>query len=77
MFFISRLFPGLTLVNNTLILLFEDEDIHSELRLKLLNVTKMSMYVTVEFLKSFQEKLDKTYSLVLDKVKKIISYFTS
>lgn len=64
-------------MNNTLILLFEDEDIHSELRLKLLNVTKMSMYVTVEFLKSFQEKLDKTYSLVLDKVKKIISYFTS
>lgn len=49
-------------------MIFGDEDLHSDLRMKLLNVTKMSVYVAVEFLKSFQEKIDKTYSLVIDKV---------
>lgn len=34
----------------------------------------MSIYVAVEFLKSFQEKIDKTYSLVIDKVNE--SYYS-
>lgn len=67
---------GLEQLNNTLYMLFEDEDLHPETRIKMLNVTKMTLYVTVEFLKSFQEKVDQTYSLVIDKVTSLLILYS-
>lgn len=49
-------------------MIFQDEDFHHELREKMLNITKMLLYITVEFLKSFQEKIDKAYTLVINEV---------
>lgn len=46
-----------------------DDDMDPELRNKMLNITKMLLYVTIEFMKSFQEKIDKIYSLVINEVR--------
>lgn len=53
---------------NNLSIVMADDDLPSELRLKMLNVTKMILYSGIEYLKSFQEKIDKTYSLVINEV---------
>ncbi|XP_065218863.1 condensin complex subunit 1 [Planococcus citri] len=58
------------LLYNNLSSILVEEEIDSELRLKMLNITKMLLYIIIELMKSFQEKIDKTYSLVLNEKRK-------
>jgi len=51
------------------------EDIHLDLRHKYINVIKMSIYVFVEFVISFNTKLEKDYKLILLETKVFIFVF--
>ena len=73
-YWIILVLSGLSSLNITLHMLFQDDEIHSDSRMKMLNVTKMSIYIAVQFLKLMQEKVEHIYSLVINKVKNFISF---
>ena len=68
-------FSGLDKLSSTLCIHFEENDIHTDSRMKMLNEVKMSIFMAVQFLKLIQEKVDQTYSLVINKVRAISHWY--
>lgn len=45
------------MLQNSLTLLLEEGDFDSELRFKIVNVTKMTTYIFIQMMRAFEEKL--------------------
>jgi len=68
------LFLGLNIIGSFFISYGDIEDIDADLRYKYTNIIKMTVYIFIEFINSFNMKIETDYKLILLQTKVILTY---
>lgn len=68
------MFLGLNIIGSFFISYGDIEDIDADLRYKYTNIIKMTVYIFIEFINSFNMKIETDYKLILLQTKVILTY---